>query len=161
MVGKPHRYRLYQRKLPDPATFAHYFHGILVLLSQAWHGCRPVHASTLMAKKLPDYLRTHRLVLGLTQAETAFLLGEANKETISRYERSGRRPGLETLIAYEVLCGVTLRDLYAGTYEKVEQDVARRARTLEERLSGKSDAKMSLKLEAIRRVQGPNRAQRE
>ena len=88
-----------------------------------------------MVKLLDNYLRTYRKRFGLSQSEMAFLLGCASGAKISRYERNARRPGLDTLLAYERIFGVSIRDLFAGVDEKVGAITEKRARILARRLS--------------------------
>src|SRR2546422_855228 len=88
-----------------------------------------------MAHRLPNYLRTHRKRAGLSQDEVAYLLGCRSGAKVSRYERLARRPSLETAFAYEAVFGVPARELFAGVYEKVEEQIKKRARVLGEKLS--------------------------
>ena len=85
---------------------------------------------------LPSYVRTHRKRLGLSQDEVAFLLGAASGTKVSRYESFTRTPGLETALAYEVITGRSVREIFAGLYERIEKDVAARARKLSQRIEG-------------------------
>ena len=80
--------------------------------------------------RLPNYLKTYRRRAGLSQDEVAFLLGCQSGAKVSRYERLARQPNLETALAYEALLGVPARELFAGVYEKVENEVKTRAREL-------------------------------
>jgi transcriptional regulator with XRE-family HTH domain len=93
---------------------------------------------------LTNYLLTNRKRLALSQEEVAFLLG-ANGEgkgiKVSRNENSSRIPSLQTALAYEVIYGMPVRELFAGMYEQVEQEVAERARVLGYRLEGKPKPK--------------------
>jgi transcriptional regulator with XRE-family HTH domain len=82
---------------------------------------------------LPNYLRTNRTRLALSQEEVAFMLGgtgESKGSKVSRDESFDREPGLRAALAYEVMYGKPVRELFAGLYEEVEQDVARRAKLL-------------------------------
>jgi transcriptional regulator with XRE-family HTH domain len=88
-----------------------------------------------MAKRLHNYLRTYRKRAGLSQDEVAFLLGRQHGTKVSRYERNTRQPGLETLLAYELVFGAPVRDLFAGVFEKVEATTLRRAQLLARKLS--------------------------
>ena len=101
-----------------------------------------------MTRKLHNYLRTYRKRAALSQDEVAFLLGMNGGAKISRHERRSGVPTLETALAYEALYGVPVRELYAGVYEKVEQEVKRRARTLAGRLDG-GDPVTGRKLERL------------
>src|SRR5207245_9679485 len=73
-----------------------------------------------MAKRLHNYLLTHRKRSSLTQREVAFLLGCRHKTKVSDYEQRTRRPVLETALAYEAVFGVPVRDLFAGMFDEVE-----------------------------------------
>src|SRR5881397_730442 len=88
-----------------------------------------------MAHRLPNYLKTHRKRAGLSQDEVAFLFGCRSGAKVSRYERLARRPSLETAFAYEAVFGVPARELFAGVYEKVEEEIRKRARVLAGKLT--------------------------
>jgi len=102
--------------------------------------------------KLPNYLRRYRKRARLSQEELAFLLGGGSGAKVSRYERFKRIPGLETALAYEAIFGVPVRELFAGIFQKVEGNTARRARLLARRLSAQqSDALTAQKLKLLER----------
>lgn len=82
------------------------------------------------SSRLPNYLRSNRKRLALSQDEVAFLLGTRSGAKVCRYERFIREPSLETALAYEAIFQKPVRDLFAGLYEKVEQEVADRAKAL-------------------------------
>jgi len=87
---------------------------------------------------LPNYLRSNRKRLALSQEEVAFLLGVKGMDRgvkVSRDENGVRVPSLETALAYEAIYGKPIRELFAGVYEKVEQDVAQRAKLLGHRVA--------------------------
>jgi DNA-binding XRE family transcriptional regulator len=52
-------------------------------------------------------------------------LGGAN---VSRHEKSVRQPSLEMALMYEAIFQKPVRKLFAGVYERVESEVAARAR---------------------------------
>jgi len=82
---------------------------------------------------LPNYLRTHRQRLSLSQEEVAFLLGckgASKGSKTSRDESFGREPSLRNAIAYELIYGRPLRELFAGLYEETEAELAKRAKIL-------------------------------
>ena len=86
---------------------------------------------------LPNYLRTHRKRSALSQGEVAFLLGTkgANKgNKVSRDENYARTPTLESALAYEVIYGKPIRELFAGLYEEVEREVIGNAKMLAHRV---------------------------
>lgn len=108
-----------------------------------------------MSNRLSNYLKTYRKHAGLTQRELASLLGKGGPDTISRYESGDRTPELETILAYQAALDVPARELFAGTYEKVEQQVVGRAEALADELDedGQESAS-SRKLEHLKRVSG-------
>jgi transcriptional regulator with XRE-family HTH domain len=93
---------------------------------------------------LLNYLLTNRKRLSLSQEEVGFLIGAKGKSkesTVSREEHFKREPSLQTAIAYEVIYGKPIRELFAGLYEEVEQSVAERAWIMSHRTSGKATPK--------------------
>lgn len=84
--------------------------------------------------RLPNYLRTYRKKLGLSQREMAILLGETSGKrtgnTLGRYENGSRLPGLESALGLELILGVPVRELFAGLAEDVAADIAFRASDL-------------------------------
>jgi len=83
--------------------------------------------------QLSNYLRSNRKRLALSQGEVAFLLGMENSAEVSRYENFERIPSLETALAYEVIFGMPLSEIFGGLYQRVEGGVANRARMLASR----------------------------
>ena len=79
---------------------------------------------------LPNYLRTNRKRLGLSQGEIAYLLGAGSGAKACRYERFARDPGLRTALAYEAIFQRPIRELFAGLYDEIEREVAERAKRL-------------------------------
>lgn len=82
---------------------------------------------------LPNYLLANRKRLALSQEEAGFLLGvtgESKGAKVCRDEKSVREPSLQTALAYEAIYQRPTRELFAGLYEKVEQEVAARAKIL-------------------------------
>jgi transcriptional regulator with XRE-family HTH domain len=105
-----------------------------------------------MARTLPNYLRMYRKRSGLHQNEAAFLLGWADGGRVSRHELSAQRPSIETLLAYEHILGVPIRELYAGTYEKVAQEITPRARILARKLSARETRPHARASELVSRI---------
>jgi transcriptional regulator with XRE-family HTH domain len=79
-------------------------------------------------RKLHNYLRTYRKRFGLSQKETAYLLGCTKAAKVSRYECFARLPSLKTALAYEAIFGVPVAELFAGFYQEIEKETSRRAR---------------------------------
>jgi len=110
-----------------------------------------------MAQKLNNYLLTYRKRAGLSQDEMAFLLGTVSGTRVSRYERFGREPGLQTALAYEIIFAAAQQDLFAGLYEEVERGVLFRAGRLLEHLDGaRVSPPVRQKLEALQGVISKN-----
>jgi transcriptional regulator with XRE-family HTH domain len=100
---------------------------------------------------LTNYLRTSRKKLALTQEEVAFLLGvkgEGRGAKVCRDETFTREPSLKAALAYEAIYHMPVRDLFAGLYQQVEQEVAGRAKILNFR----KDLKPSRRTEYRRQV---------
>lgn len=108
----------------------------------------------MASPKLPNYLRTHRKRLGLSQEEAAYLLGCRTGTKVSRYERHARLPVIHTIFATEVIFGAPVRELYAGIYEEAERRTRERARDLLRRLEGQpaSSRLASRKREVLRAI---------
>lgn len=86
-------------------------------------------AATNMAQ-FPNYLLSNRKRLALSQEEVAFLLGAQSGAKICRYERFAREPSLKTALAFEAIFQRPASELFGGLYQKVQQEVAARAKTL-------------------------------
>src|SRR5713226_8684514 len=92
----------------------------------------------------------HRKRSGFSQDELAYLLGTRDGAKVSRYERSGRQPSLETALAYRAIFKIPAEQLFAGRFQKVDRAVTRRARFLAQKLSGRPQTpRLSRKLEAL------------
>lgn len=109
--------------------------------------------------RLQNYLRTYRKRACLSQDEVAFLLGCGNGTKVSRYERFGRQPALESILAYVVIFGTPGRELFAGAFQKVERTIMKRARLLARKLAKEGPNPVALRkleiLGAIASVPGP------
>ena len=93
---------------------------------------------------LSNYLRTNRRRLALPQEEVGFLVGingEGKGIKVCRDEKFSREPDLRTALAYEAIYGKPVRELFAGLYEQVEQEVAERAKLLGYRQTEKPNPK--------------------
>jgi transcriptional regulator with XRE-family HTH domain len=93
---------------------------------------------------LPNYLRTKRKQISLSQEEVAFLLGVKGMDKggkVSRDENYSRTPTLETALAYEAIYGKPVRELFAGFYEQIARDVSSRAKILSYRKNEPPDPK--------------------
>ena len=80
--------------------------------------------------QLSNYLLSNRKRLALSQEEVAFLLGLGSGEEICRHERFAREPSLEIALAYEVIYKRSASELFSGLYQRIEEEVLARAKTL-------------------------------
>ena len=103
----------------------------------------------MASHKLPNYLRSHRKRLALSQHEMAFLLGSGTPAAVSRYEAFLREPGLRQVLAYLLILHKPVHELFAGLYVKVGKEVAIRARVL---LARKSNQGPNRKTEQKRKM---------
>ena len=93
---------------------------------------------------LPNYLRTNRKQIALSQEEVAFLLGAKGmdkEKKVSRDENNLRIPTLEFALAYEAIYGKPIRELFAGLYEQIAPEVSARAKLLSYRKHEPPDPK--------------------
>jgi len=104
----------------------------------------------MTSSQLPNYLRTNRKRLALSQDEVAFLLGAQSGAKVCRYERFVREPSLETALAYEAIFKTAVSELFGGLYQRVEGEVAARAKTLAARNDrGRPGAQTARKRQAV------------
>src|SRR5882724_1736781 len=93
--------------------------------------------------QLPNYLLVNRKRLALFQDEVAFLLGAETGESVCRHERFAREPSLAVALAYEAIYQKPVRELFAGLFEEVQQEVVTRAQTATDRTSLKKTTRHS------------------
>lgn len=106
-----------------------------------------------MSVLLEDYLRTYRKRSGLTQTDVAFLLGSSDRMKVARYELRVQRPGLETLLAYEVIFRIPVEELFPGVYQKVERETIARAQSLAQKLASANPTRaLPRKLASLRAI---------
>ena len=80
-----------------------------------------------MSEPLHSYLKTHRKLSGLTQAEIAYLLDHSNTQIISRYERQIQKPDLEAAFALQVVFDVPAHKIFEGIFIETEITTQNRA----------------------------------
>jgi transcriptional regulator with XRE-family HTH domain len=98
----------------------------------------------MSSSQLTNYLRTNRKRLVLSQEEVAFMLGFKGEDKgikVCRDEKFAREPSLQMALAYEAIYGRPVRELFAGLYEQIEQEVAERAKILTYRIDRKPNPK--------------------
>ena len=72
---------------------------------------------------VPCYLRSHRLVWGLTVKEMASLIGFRSPSHMSRIEHSKRAPRVEVALACQVIFGIPPSAMFPHVYTLVEDRV--------------------------------------
>lgn len=105
--------------------------------------CPELNWSSLLMASLRNHLRINRKRNALSQEEVAFLLGakgETKGSNVSRDEKGAREPTLRAALAYKVIYGKPVCELFPGLYEQVEQDVRACAKILSYR-KGKPNPK--------------------
>jgi len=85
-------------------------------------------------QRLPNYLRTHRKKVGLTQRELGRVLGYREEGAISRHEKFRATPSLEVAIGYEIVFCVPVSEIFAGLRDEVAQEIEDGLTELEEHL---------------------------
>lgn|GEM_PF-506283 len=93
-------------------------------------GMRTMNRATMSDFRLDNYLWMYRKQAAFSQADIAFLLGVESAAEMSRHEKGRRLPSLDTVLAYEVILGAPVGELFAGKRERLEQNIARRAKRL-------------------------------
>lgn len=101
---------------------------------------------------LPNYLRAERKRLALSQSDVASLLGVQSSAKVSRLELSVRMPDLETAFACEVIFQKPARELFGGIYERIEAEVASRAKSLAKQGDSRNDEVTVGKFEVFVRI---------
>ena len=105
---------------------------------------------------LPNYLRSNRKRLGLSQDEVAFLLGAQSGAKVCRYERFVREPSLATALAYEAIFQRPASELFGGFYQTIEKQVAARAKALTYRTNYRKPGRQNAhKLQALTGIAVP------
>jgi transcriptional regulator with XRE-family HTH domain len=97
--------------------------------------------------RLPNYLRSNRKQQALSQEEVAFLLGTYSGVKVCRHEQFANAPDLVVALAYQVILQKSASELFAGLYQRVQKEVAERAKIL----AHKVDREKSNRLNARRR----------
>ena len=81
-----------------------------------------------MKSSLPNYIKTYRRRVFLSQDELAMLLGRSTGTMVVRHESDQRAPTLDTALAYAAALQVDPRELFAGHYEVQAKAVCYRAK---------------------------------
>jgi transcriptional regulator with XRE-family HTH domain len=99
-------------------------------------------------KSLPNYIRSHRKRLSLSQNQVSHLIGGTTGDRISRYEHFERAPSLEAALALSILLDEPVHELFGGLYQVQRSQVRRRARNAL-RATGRQPHTNSAQVEAL------------
>src|SRR5579859_8105126 len=92
-----------------------------------------------MTKELVgNYIRAHRRRCGLSQRELGVLVGYGHGYAVGKHERSSAAPPLLVALAYEVVFGVTIAQLFTGFHSVVTRSVAQNLQELKVELENQS-----------------------
>ena len=69
------------------------------------------------------------------------MLGDVEDSTVARHENFARRPDLETALRYSAVLGTDPRELFAGLFERTQEDTYARAERLLRKLEGQLPTK--------------------
>jgi transcriptional regulator with XRE-family HTH domain len=83
-----------------------------------------------MPSRFSRQLKAHRRRAGLAQREIGVLLGDRSESRVGRYERGTRLPPLRIALAYQIIFGKAIADLFPDEYEAAESFVKRNAKRL-------------------------------
>jgi DNA-binding XRE family transcriptional regulator len=89
---------------------------------------------SMPSRKLKNHIRAHRKRSWLSQSEVAMLVGSQTGASVSRHECFRRLPTLPTGLAYEIIFGIPMRELFPGLFEDAQKATLARASTLAEKL---------------------------
>jgi DNA-binding XRE family transcriptional regulator len=84
-------------------------------------------------------IRFHRKHWALSQADLARLLGFRSRSVISGHEFGGVLPNVRAMLAYQLIFGVTLDDLFPDITKEVHDHVMRQAAELDRRVRSRTD----------------------
>jgi hypothetical protein len=88
----------------------------------------------MASEYLSNHLLSNRKRSALSQGEVAYLLGFQRSATVCDHERFNVVTSLQTGLAYEVIYGRPISDLFPGLVEKIQADVRTRAKILEQKV---------------------------
>lgn len=83
-----------------------------------------------MQGRFDSYIRSYRRKARLSQEDVAFLLGGTSGTSVSRHERGRRVPTVQTALAYEIILGQPVGELYRRFLFLLRQEIGMRAEQL-------------------------------
>ena len=91
--------------------------------------------------KVSCYVRTQRLMSGLTQKDLLALLPTTGRNRVSTTERALHPPNGGEILAYQTIFGLSAHELFPKAYTDSEEAVVRKAYALHQSLQEKTDAR--------------------
>lgn len=117
-----------------------------------------------MSSKVLCYLRTLRLGRDLTQEEVASLLPKGSRNRVGDVEKGFTPPNAEEILAYPLIFGLPVKDIFPQFYSEVEDAVMRGAYELHRRVeadtSRSAQRKRTLTEEMLARATGKDNRHR-
>ena len=102
---------------------------------------------------LAPYLRALRRRTALSQDDVAFLLGAFTGTRVSRHETGACVPPLEVVLAYEIIFGTAIGEIYGDEMIPIAAEVRKRAKRLRDSLEHRRrDARREEKRAALKAV---------
>ena len=83
--------------------------------------------------------------MALSQDEVALLLGRQSGAKVCRDEQFTRIPSLEAALAYEAIYQRPVRELFGGLFQRIEGEVADRAKTLDDKLYRRASTRQTVR----------------
>lgn len=99
-----------------------------------------------------NHLRFHRKQWALSQGQLAHLVGLRARSVISSYELGRADPGLRFALAYQFIFGVRLEALFPGVSKEIQDEIMRRAVSLDEACRDKNDPTSARVLELLQEM---------
>lgn len=84
---------------------------------------------------ITPYLRALRRRSALSQDDVAFLLGAFTGSRVSRHETGACGPPIEIALAYEIIFGAGMAEIYEDELLEIAKHIRKRARALHESLA--------------------------
>ena len=94
-----------------------------------------------MQGRFDSYIRSYRKKARLSQEDVVFLLGGTSGTSVSRHERGRRAPTVQTALAYEIILGQPVGELYRRFLFLLRQEIGTRAEQLIDRDEPALDSK--------------------
>ncbi len=91
--------------------------------------------------KVSCYVRTQRLMSGLTQKDLLALLPTTGRNRVSTIERALHPPNGGEILAYHAIFGMPVHELFPKAFTDAEEAVVTKAYDQHQSLQGKTDAR--------------------